>query len=258
MSTELSNKVDRPSYLINVPLENIDNSDLNLYAKPPRIKVVQGLTKPPIKPPFAEGDIVVIPQLTKIGDRNTPFTFVPIHFFPSWICMNPIKMMGTLKAIREFSADPNSELAKKCKSFAKEKCPENKDLLLTFAETLNFMVVLEGDPEWEDVPIHLFFSRGEYPTGQKLIALMQQRKAPRYACRFQAITGTHQSKGNEWPGLDLRNDPQPWVAENKFRQYELMYNELKKLVDNKTLELDLEDFTEASVDTANPTTPSEF
>lgn len=240
MSNELANV--KPSYLANLETP-VDNSDLNMFSRPPRIKIVQAMSQPPIKPPFKDGDIIVTPQNVKIGDMETPFTFVPIHFFPTWICLNPLQMKGTLPSIREFSMDPESELAKKCKDFKlKEKCPENPEYVLKYSETLNFMIVIEDIPELADMPIHLFFSRGEYMTGQKFIGDIQLRKAPRYACRFRAASNMHTNKqSNRWHGLDIFNDSKPWVEEADFFKYKALHEEFKKLVDTRTVELDLAD-----------------
>lgn len=247
MSGELIEK--KPSYLSETSVE-VDNSDINAYVKPSRIKLIQAMTGSPLKPPFSEGDAVVIPQGIKIGDRETEFTFVPIHFFPTWICLNPLQMRGTLPTIREFTFDPESETAKIAKSFAKVKCPENPEHYLKYSETLNFMVVLPDVPELEAMPpIHIFFSRGEYGTGQRLLGDIQLRKAPRYACRFRAVTNTHTNKqGQSWVGLEFRNDPQPWVDEENFHRYEEMYKELKKLIDARTMELDMSDASEPATE----------
>jgi hypothetical protein len=241
MSTELS--VGKPGYLSELPPTSYDNSDLALFTKPPQIKIIQAQTGPPYKPPLKQGDVIVKPRNIKIGDYETPFTFVPIHFFPSWVCLNPIDMKGILPTVREYSLDPTSELAKKCKSFAKEKCPENEKLTLKFSETLNFMIILEDNPDFVDMPIHLFCSRGEYVTGQQFVGDIQLRKAPRYACRFRAASGLHHNNKNQtWDGLNIYNDPQPWVADAAtFHKYETFYKELKKLVDSRTLEVDLDD-----------------
>ena len=57
--------------------------------RPPMIKIVQTMTGPPVKPPYTDGDIVVLPMLIKIGggqseDTQEPIEFTPIFFFRSW------------------------------------------------------------------------------------------------------------------------------------------------------------------------------
>lgn len=233
--------INRPAFLSD-PSVQVDNSDLNQYSKPPRIKVVQALSRPPVKPPFKEGDVVVVPQLVKIGDNEEPFTFVVVHFFPSWVCLNPIQMQGTLRSIREFSMDPQSDVAKNAKSFAKIKCPENPEFYLKYNETLNFFVILEGHPDLDDMPVHLFFSRGGYQVGQQLIGELQLRKAPRYACRFRACSASLTNKqGQAWQALKFFNDPQPWVDEAHFRKYEKLHKDLDDLIRARAVDLDLND-----------------
>ena len=229
---------ERPNYLAEITPEQIDNTDLSTFAKPPRIKIVQAMTKPPIKPLFKDGDIIVLPQSIALGNTENPFTFTPIHFFPSWICLNPIQLQGQLRGIREYTLDPKSDIAKKAKSFVKEKCPENQEYYLKYNETLNFIVVVDNE-EVQDIPLHLFFAAGEYKTGQILIGNIQARKAPRYACRFRSASGLHTGPKGQWYGLDITNDPQPWVAEESYHKYKKLYEDMKELIDNRALEIDL-------------------
>lgn len=234
--------VEKPAYLQDEDIK-VDNSDLQMFAKPPRIKIIQALTGPPFKPPFKEGDVIIAPKGVKVADDEQAFDFTVIHFFPSWSCLNPIQMRGTLPTIRDFSFDPASEVAQKARQFVKERCPENTEYMLKYSESLNFIICIDGVPEFEEVPVHMFFTRGEYGTGQKLIGEMQLRKAPRYACRFRACSGVHKNaNANNWIGLDIFNAQKPWIEDvEKFKRYEKLHEELKKMIDSRTLELDLSD-----------------
>lgn len=110
---------------------------------------------------------------------------------------------------------------------------------MKYRETLNFFIIIEDNEEVLNLPIHLFFSSGGYTTGQKLIGMIQARKAPRYACRFRAISSVATNKrGESWQNLEILNDPQPWVAETNFHSYEKLYEELKKLISSNQLDLD--------------------
>lgn len=236
---------DRPAYLAEITPDKVDNSDLNAFAKPPRIKIVQGSTKAPIKPPFAEGDAIILPHMKKIADMETAFEFVPLHFFPSWSCINPYQLRSQMPTVREFSLDPRSEVAYKAKNFVRERCPENTEYELKYSESLNFIIAIEGIEEFDLVPVHIFFVRGEYATGQKLIGQIQLRKAPRYACRFRAAVDeeTHKDKqGNEWRGLVIDNPPNPWVSQERFHTYEQIHKQLDQTIKARTIEIDTSDF----------------
>lgn len=241
MSNELI--TTRPGYLAD-PSVQYDNSDLQRYSKPPRIKIVEALTGVPFKPAFKDGDIVTFPSLQKIGDTTTPFELVIVHFFPTWICLNPIQMRGQLKSIREFTMDPESDLAKKCRSFAKIKCPENEQYYLNYSQTLNFMIVVEQEGI-EDIPFHLFFARGRYVDGQALITLLEKRKAPRYACRFRAGSFFYTGPKGKWYRLAMDDAPEPWVTEDNFKKYKRYHEEIKTLVDTRMMEFDLTDAAES-------------
>lgn len=229
--------IERPSFLSNVPPP--DYSEVAEYSRPPRLKIIQAQTSSPFKPPFAEGDAIIIPQMKKIADTQTPFAFTPIKFVPIFVCWNPIQMKETLPAVREIEFDSKSELARKCKNFFKEKCPENKKLDLKYRTMLSFISILH-DVDF-DIPVTITFQSGEYKTGEKLIGLYQARKAYMYACRFRAVVGNHSGGGFNWKGLDLMEDPQPWVTEDQYNKYAELEKELTEIVNTRQLHVDLND-----------------
>lgn len=247
----MSGLIERPSYLATVE-NDFDFSELNKIVKPPRLKIIQKGSGAPFVPPFSEGDVAVIPQMTKIGDRETPFAFTPLYFFRCWICMNPIAMKAQLQALREISFEENSEVARKAKNFVEEACPENPKHMLKYSEVLNFMVMIDH-PDLYGMPVTMMFQRGEYKTGQMLASLIQSRKAPPYACRFRAVSGDHSGKGFDWIGLDIDNDPTPFVSEKDFNAFKTIAKEMGELFKARQLELDLNDS-----DVPNPGAETKF
>lgn len=236
------NLIERPSFL--PPAEaNVDfgTSEMNKYAKPPRLKIIQAMTSKPFKPPFADRDAIVVPQMIKIGDPSKPISFTPVYFFVSWACWNPAQMKSTLPATRGFTFDPNDDIAKKAKKFVSEPCPENPEFKVTYCEHLNYFFMIHGVEELIDIPIAASFFRGEYTTGQNLIGLIQTRKAPVYACRFQAVVADHEGKKGNWYGFDFINDGEMWVTEKQYAKYSKLYNDLKEAVEARQVEIDFSD-----------------
>lgn len=221
--------------------KDYDLGEMSQYSQPPRLKIIQALTSAPFKPPFMDADAIVIPQMMKVGDRTTEFSFTPIYFFPSFICWNPAQLKNQLVAVREQSLDPNSTTAQKARAFVKEKCPENQEFYLKYAQMLNFLCIIHDKPEIAELPVLFFFNRGEFKTGQTLIGLIQARQAPPHACRFRAIVASHKGKIGDWYGLDLRNDTNPWVAEEEFNRYQVHHDRSKEIVQSRKIILDLND-----------------
>lgn len=241
MSNELSNNV-RPSYLMNDNVEDYSRKSMMSFAQPPRLKIIQAMTGSPFKPPFNDKDIVVIPQMLKVGDEKSPITFVPIYFFSSWVCWNPAQLKNSLPAIRESSYDEKSLVAKKAKSFITEPCPEDTKYELVYSTLLNFIVVLEDHSDLCNTPVVMYFNRGEYKTGQLLIGLLQTRNTKfNFACRFRAASGMHPGKKGTWYGLNIENDPTPWVDEVNFNKYAEMNKTYHELHMSRTLTIDLDD-----------------
>lgn len=219
-----------------------DMGDINRDAKPPFIKIIQSQTGVPYKPPFKDYDIIVAPQMVKIGDAETPFTFVPIIYFKHFTCMNPIETRGRgLPIIREMSFDENSDLAKKCKRFVQdEKCPEEPQKMLKFSEVLNFIIILEDNPELKNFPIWMFFNRGSFAAGQAFLGLVQARglECDPYYCRFRAHSMVHQGKKGSWFRLNLGNDPIKYVQnEEDAEKYKALHKNFKVLIESKQLDL---------------------
>lgn len=215
--------------------------EMNKVSRPPRIKIIQEMTGEPFKPPFINGDIIVTPQLIKIGSKEESFTFTPIYFFNTYICWNPIQMRNMLPAVREFSFNANSEVAKKASKFVQEACPENTQFPLKYSKILNFIAYLHDMPN-VSVPVILHFSRGEYKFGEKFIGNLQARpKSPIYASRWRAGSETHKGPKGQWYGMRIELDPQPWVTNEEYNVFAKMQEEYHELHSSQTLEVDMAD-----------------
>lgn len=245
-SKEVTTVESRPSYLSTATPYKSTMTD---YAQPARLKIIQALTSAPFKPPFKDGDIIVNPYLTKVGDLETPFSFTPLVFFANFACLNPARMRQQLTMIRKYSDsndimlsfDPNGEIAKNARAFKSFPCPENPKEECKYVTILNFVIVIHHD-DVPPVPIAISFMKGEYRTGQTLIGLHQTRKdAPLCACRFRATSAIHSSKGNNWYGLNISNDYEPWVPEAQFKIFEEQSGKLQKLIDERAIQIDFDD-----------------
>jgi hypothetical protein len=258
MAKETKELIERPSFLPSVDSEEVNkyNELMNQYCQPPRLKIIQKSSDPPFKPPFVDKDVIILPQMTKIGGLDDPFSFSPLYFFPSWACWNPYKMKATLPAVREFSFDPNSTIALKAKKFIKEPCPENPAENLRYCQHLNFYIAIHGVEDITDIPVVISFIRGEYKTGENLIGLIQTRKAPMFACRFLGVPADHSGSGENWYGLDIINDNPLWVSELQYAKYSKLSDNLEKLVEAREVTIDHNDSDVPS--TPDPETKDDF
>lgn len=232
--------IEKPSYLTNLPKDDL--KDMKKFLSPPRIKIVQGQTGAPFKPAFRDGDVLVNPQMIHIGSSQQEFTFVPIHFFPTWICTNPWELKNQLPFIRELSFEEDSIIAKKARAFIEEPCPENPKERIKYRQVLNYLVRIRNlNVELPDDPVTMIFYSGEFNTGRALIGLIDKRESPRYVCQFNAISAFRTGKKGNWHGLDLRNSPEPWVPAELVESYRQQYLQLKTLVDNRQIQIDMDD-----------------
>lgn len=241
-NTSANQMITKPAYLQNEPQDN--QSDLRKVLSPPRLKVIQKTAGVKFKPQFKDGDIIILPDMIKIGDQETEFTFVPIHFFQSFACFNPWKMKDTLPYVREQTLDENSIIAKKAKSFISEDCPENRKEKIEYRAVLNFLIYITAptDLKLPELPLTLICNKGEYAQGRILAELIASRDAPRYVQQYNAIAKYRPGKGDgDWFGIDFRNAPEPWVAESLVARMREGHLLMKKIVDERMIEIDMDD-----------------
>lgn len=221
-----------------------DKRDIAKLLSPPRMKIVQSQSGIQFKGDgkFKDGDILIIPQMIKIGDLNTEFTFVPLHFFPTYCCFNPWDLKDQLQYIREMSFDVESIVGKKALAFRNEQCPENARYEIEYRKVINVFAKIEGD-FGSDAPEYVtqIFNKGEYSTGQVLVDLVIKRPADRYVQKYNALSKWKQDKKGSHYGLDIRNAPDMWVAEDKVALYRELHLYLKKMVDDRQVEIDMSD-----------------
>ena len=240
MSNVPSNIEVKPAYLANLPED--DKSDLRKVMSPPRLKIIQATSGVKFKPQYRDGDIIIIPNMIHVGGIEQEFTFVPVHFFPTWCCTNPWKLKDQLPFIREMSFDEDSTVAKKAKAFIKEPCPQNNQYMIEYRQVLNFLIRIQSDVfDLPQNPVTLILNKGEYNTGRILSELIEKRPGPRYVCQFNARSIFRQGKEGNWYGLEFRNAPQMWVAEDKVEALRAEHIFLKDLVAKRQISIDMDD-----------------
>lgn len=254
-SNQLSNEMKRPSYLPPTPTLTRPTSVWGLedFSKPPRLFIVQALSGPPIKPPFADGDIIVVSgsKIIKIGNFETPYSFTPLYFFVDYLALNPNSVKPFIK---DRSFDPNSIIAKKARAFIREQVVGGSpDQVIKYVTNLNFIHIIHNE-EIGEIPVHNSFNRGTFKVGQSLIGLIQDRRdavdVP-FTHRYRAISRMIQGKGTTtFPALDIKNDPEPFVTEDQYHRYEKLSKYLEELKSTGELQTEIDDIQEGD-DAAN-------
>lgn len=213
------------------------------FSKPPRIFVVQGLSKPPLKPPFTDGDIVLMGGgfAKKIGDAQTPYTVTPIGFFVDFLALNP---PNRPPFIRERTFDMMSEIARKAETFTKEQFPGGEQgEVIKYVKNLNFILIIH-DPEIGEIPVHQSFMKGTFKVGQNLIGLIQNRRESSdipFCHRYRVVSKIIPGKGQtSFPVCDFTNDPIPYVTDEQFARYELLAKEFDKLKQAGQIDTDVD------------------
>lgn len=256
--TSLTTNVQKPDYLANLQIsrEDFGTELMSQYIIPPRLKVVQPLSRGEYKEKFTPGDAVLAPQMLKVigldvDDKHRPMNksqqvlFTPLFFFAEFICWNPLQAT-TLQAVRERSFDPNSIIAKKARdqnARQSEPCPEYPDKPLSYQEHLNFVCLLHLEG-LNTLPVVIPFSRAEFKIGRNFMSLIKTRVAPMYACKFAFNVVFRENEKGQWYGLNIENPPENvggFVDEAMFKMCKEQYDELKKAHSENRIVVDLDD-----------------
>jgi hypothetical protein len=230
--------------------------DMGQFIVPPRIKIVQPVSRGEYKEKFAPGDAVLIPQMIKVtglilDEKNRPtnesdgVVFTPLFFFPEYCLWNPLESKGTLPMIRESSFDPQSHLAAMARDPSRREmpCPEMPDKKMRCVEHLNFVILIHAEG-LNMLPAVMSFSRAEHRSGSNFIALMKMRMAPIYGCKFVFRTRYRENDRGQWYGIDVENPPEAvggFVDEETFAFTKFQYLELKKAHENRILQVNHDD-----------------
>lgn len=202
---------------------------LGKYIRPPILKVIQPLTKPPLIDLFDPGDLIIMPTNTLISSlekdeegkrmkKGSKVPFVPIYFWPEWIVQNPLEIKEQHGSIRDRTFDPESTIAAKARNpkTRHEPCPEKPDRNISYLEVFNYAVIIMR----EDVPAEpaiLRFKAGEHSAGTAFNSLLQARNAPPFGCVFDMQVGFRSNSKGQWFGIDCMNpESGPWVESKEL------------------------------------------
>jgi hypothetical protein len=234
-------------------VQDTGTDGMGQFIIPPRIKIVQPVSRGEYKDKFSPGDAVLVPQMIRIvglqlDEKNRPknesdsVIFTPLFFFPEYCLWNPLEAKGSMPMIRESSYDPQSHLAVRARDPKRrfEPCPEMPDKQMRYVEHLNFVVLIHADG-LNMLPAIMSFSRAEHRAGSNFIALIKMRMAPMYGCKFVFKTRYRENDKGQWYGIDIENPHETigsFVDEETFKFTSYQYTELKKAHADRSLRVD--------------------
>jgi hypothetical protein len=261
MSQELIIQNDNLPEYMRSALADTGTEGMGQFIVPPRIKIIQPVSRGEYKEKFSPGDAALVPQMLRIttletDERNRPknesagVVFTPLFFFPEFCAWNPLEAKGTLPMIREASYDPASLIAAKARDPKRrlEPCPEMPEKMIRFVEHLNFVVLIHAEG-LNMLPAVMSFSRAEHRSGSNFIALIKMRMAPMYGCKFVFKTKYRETEKGQWYGIDVENPPEAigaFVDDRTFKYTTYQYNELKKAHESRLIRVD-HDFEDGEV-----------
>lgn len=229
-----------PAFMREVDIAEV-NELMAQYVRPPRIKIVQGQARPPISEMFSAGDVIFVPTNVLVAEKEKPFIFVPLFFYPEWLVFNPL---GAETTIRDRSLDPTSDIAIKSRlpETRKEPWPENpnpdpkKPKYVSYREHLNFICALEDAGELTGVQFAVSFSQSEHKTGMTLSSSIKMRGVPMFGTRWQAKTSLRTNSEGNWYGLDITPAKDNLVRDEElFNQYHASFIAYKEQHANRLI-----------------------
>lgn len=230
-----------PEFLRDKTLKGIEATKEYIVLQ--RLKIIQKSAARETLDQFPVGTVILSPSGIEIAgckmdDKGRPttttesFIFIPLFFFPSWAKVNPVELKGTLPVFAEYTTDKDSIVARKSKDRATREEPyaENPKYKVRYVEMLNFVIALEGGRF--ELPVIMSFSRGEWMTGSKFLALIRNTRASIFARRWEARSSTRTRNNWDWNGFDVAapssESGSPWVSKEQYDAYETAHDELAK------------------------------
>lgn len=223
----------------------VGTGGLEKYLRPSFGKVIQGQTKAPLKPPFTDGDLIILPEQIKVCSEREQVAIVPIFWYPEYCLHNPY---GAKEFIAARSLDPESEIAQRCMSRDRDKrqfpSDEVSGKYCEYKEHINFAVVF---PEIEEIAgkiVILSFSGGEWKYGGNFASLITNRSV-KHICgnRFQMMTTDHSGGGNTWKGIHVQSpsDGIKYITnEDQFNSYVKLHEKIAAFHKANALEVNYE------------------
>lgn len=212
---------------------------------PPRLKVVQALSKDMKALGFSEGDMVVTPINVKVGDEANPLDVVVLLSWAEYLCINP-REATDLFWLRDRTIDSKSQLAAKCRNRVKEPLPEggldkNKQpLQIEYAKASNFLVWLVD----HNMAVVVTFLKGEGKYGDAFASLVNSRNLAVYSGMYQMKCVTHQNKrSDQWKGISVGNSPsnQAFCPRELLQPMKELYHSYREQWANQNINVNYDD-----------------
>jgi hypothetical protein len=250
---EMSNELSKPSSDAQVPAfleqdRTLGTELLNEYVRPPRLKIVQAMSREPFDQ-YNAGAVLIVPHMivfadyNKVEKRGEPWRFVPLFFYPEWVQTNPMDLIGKAPFVRARSLDPTSELARKARDRETwmEPHPDNPELQVANREHLNF-VVMPYEHELAGTMCVMTFSKANFKDGANLAAMIKMRRAPIFGQVFDASVAPRKNQKGNWFGLDVRIPTEnPWIKAEEVDVFKPLHLELAETHKAGLLQVDYDD-----------------
>jgi hypothetical protein len=243
-----------PDYLSETEVEGLDS--ISKMTVPPRVKVVQDMSRELKALGFQVGDIVLSPANIKIGDAASPLHVTPVFSFTEFLALNDRKSGQFF--IREKTSDPRSKLARDAKNRLSYPNPEGAKIQgqtepwkVTCVEALNFICYLHG----QGLFALITFMKAETKYGRKLATLVELRQRSIYAGVYCLEVGEHTNQGGDvWQGFNPSNSAlinQGWTPKEMLPAMSAEYKKMKEAFESSMLDAVYEDPTDSETVEAN-------
>lgn len=213
------------------------------FVVPPRIKLVQPTSKPPLSDKYQKGDVCLTPTLAQVAKKGEVFQVVPLFFFAEWLSFNPLEA-DTF--IRERSLDPTSELAMKCRDPERRKEPYEKDptKFINNVETINFIVAIVGHEELMGMVASVGFSKSEHKIGTGWSSRLKLRGVPYPGTVWELKSAARTNAKGTWFGFDIdpcKEDKGLVMDAEAYAQFKQLNAQFKKLHVESRLQVRVDD-----------------
>lgn len=201
----------------------------------PRIKIIQGTSKPDLKREFGEGAALLAPDNLLLGEAETAFVAIPMFLYETYELHRDINDKEGGNMVMDSTTNPNSPLGKLAQLQDADARVKPYDGFTAKAHhVLNAVLLIDEGEQKGNVAVASWKIRGGGSrSGRNFAGLVARREDQKVWCymnRFAFSTENVEANGYSWWTLKAGNPVEnPFVEESRIAELKAQHDVLAQL-----------------------------
>jgi hypothetical protein len=198
----------------------------------PRIKIVQGSSKPDLKKKYGEGAVLLSSDDVCLGKAEVPFTAVPLFLYETWEIHADVNDKQARTMVMETTTDQRSAVARFCSGPDRKsrERPYDNGFVARGHHILNAVLAFDdgqfGVASWK-------INGGGSRSGKKFAGIIARREQSGVWCYMNRLafkSALVEVNDQAWWTLTADNpESNPFIAETDIPKYKAMHDQLERM-----------------------------